>query len=106
MFVQHMLAVLRSGGTVVTVMPHGVLFRGGAEKEIRTGLLDEDMLDTVIGLGPQLFYRSSTVARCARSWKRRGCRENADGALAGVVTRRACWARSPRTAAVRTPRWR
>ena len=62
MFVQHMLAVLRSGGTVVTVMPHGVLFRGGAEKEIRTGLLDEDMLDTVIGLGPQLFYGTGIPA--------------------------------------------
>ena len=62
MFVQHMLAVLRSGGTVVTVMPHGVLFRGGAEREIRTGLLDEDMLDTVIGLGPQLFYGTGIPA--------------------------------------------
>ena len=36
MFVQHMLAVLRPGGMVVTVMPHGVLFRGGAEGKIRT----------------------------------------------------------------------
>ena len=62
MFVQHMLAVLRSRGAVVTVMPHGVLFRGGAEKEIRTGLLDEDMLDTVIGLGPQLFYGTGIPA--------------------------------------------
>ncbi len=62
MFVQHMLAVLRAGGIVVTVMPHCVLFRGGAEKEIRTGLLDEDMVDTVIGLGPQLFYGTGIPA--------------------------------------------
>ena len=47
MFVQHMLSVLRPGGMVVTVMPHGVLFRGGTEKDIRTGILDEDMLDAV-----------------------------------------------------------
>ncbi len=56
MFVQHMLAVLRPGGMAVTVMPHGVLFRGGAEKEIRTGILDADQLDAVIGLGPNLLY--------------------------------------------------
>ena len=35
MFAQHMLAVCKPGGMVATVMPHGVLFRGGAEKEIR-----------------------------------------------------------------------
>src|SRR6202165_2583540 len=62
MFVQHMLAVLRSAGMVVTVMPHGVLFRGGAEKQIRTGFLDEDILDTVIGLGPNLFYGTGIPA--------------------------------------------
>jgi len=37
MFAQHMLAVLRSNGMLATVMPHGVLFRSGAEKEIRRG---------------------------------------------------------------------
>jgi type I restriction enzyme M protein len=62
MFVQHMLAVLRAAGMVVTVMPHGVLFRGGEEKQIRTGFLDEDILDTVIGLGPNLFYGTSIPA--------------------------------------------
>ena len=39
MFVQHMLAVLRPGGMAVTVMPHGVLFRGGEEKKIREQLV-------------------------------------------------------------------
>jgi type I restriction enzyme M protein len=62
MFVQHMLAVLRPGGMVVTVMPHGVLFRGGAEREIRTGILNEDMLDAVIGLGANLFYGTGIPA--------------------------------------------
>ncbi len=40
MFVQHMLAVTRPGGMVTTVMPHGVLFRGGEEGRIRTGFLE------------------------------------------------------------------
>ena len=62
MFVQHMLAVLRSAGLVVTVMPHGVLFRGGEEKQIRSALLDEDILDTVVGLGSNLFYGTSIPA--------------------------------------------
>ncbi len=62
MFVQHMLAVLRPGGMVTTVMPHGVLFRGGAEREIRTGILNEDMRDAVIGLGANLFYGTGIPA--------------------------------------------
>src|SRR5205823_8583611 len=62
LFVQHMLSVLRPGGMVVTVMPHGVLFRGGAEKDIPTGILDEDMLEAVIGLGPNLFYGTGIPA--------------------------------------------
>lgn len=62
MFVQHMLAVLRPGGMVVTVMPHGVLFRGGEERAIRTGILDADMLDAVIGVGSNLFYGTSIPA--------------------------------------------
>jgi type I restriction enzyme M protein len=62
MFVQHMLAVLRPGGMVTTVMPHGVLFRGGAEREIRTGILNEDILDAVIGLGTNLFYGTGIPA--------------------------------------------
>jgi type I restriction enzyme M protein len=62
MFVQHMLAVLRPGGMVVTVMPHGVLFRGGEERAIRTGILDADQLDAVIGLGSNLFYGTGIPA--------------------------------------------
>ena len=62
MFVQHMISVLRPQGTLATVMPHGVLFRGGAEKEIRKGLLDDDLLDAVIGLAPNLFYGTGIPA--------------------------------------------
>lgn len=62
MFVQHMVSVLSAGGMAVTVMPHGVLFRGGAEREVRTGLLDADILDAVIGLAPNLFYGTGIPA--------------------------------------------
>ena len=62
MFVQHMLAVLRPGGMVATVMPHGVLFRGGAEKEIRKGFVEDDLLEAVIGLPPNIFYGTGIPA--------------------------------------------
>jgi type I restriction enzyme M protein len=62
MFVQHMISVLRPQGILATVMPHGVLFRGGAEHEIRKGLLDDDLLDSVIGLAPNLFYGTGIPA--------------------------------------------
>lgn len=59
MFLQHMLWVTKRsghGGMVITVMPHGVLFRGGGEQEIRTKLLNHDTIEAVIGLAPNLFY--------------------------------------------------
>jgi type I restriction enzyme M protein len=62
MFVQHMLAVTRQNGLVTSVMPHGVLFRAGEEGKIRTGLLDDDIIEAVIGLGPQLFYGTGIPA--------------------------------------------
>jgi type I restriction enzyme M protein len=62
MFVQHMISVLRPQGAVATVMPHGVLFRGGAEREIRRGMLNDDLLDAVIGLAPNLFYGTGIPA--------------------------------------------
>ncbi len=47
------------------VMPHGVLFRGGAEGKIRRGILESDLFEAVIGLAPNLFYGSSIpVAIC------------------------------------------
>ncbi len=62
MFLQHMLAVLTTDGIVATVMPHGVLFRGGEEGKIRQRIIEDDLLDTVIGLGPNLFYGTGIPA--------------------------------------------
>jgi len=62
MFAQHMLSVLRSHGMMATVMPHGVLFRGGAEKDIRQGFIQDDILEAVIGLPPNLFYGTGIPA--------------------------------------------
>ncbi len=62
MFLQHMLSVLRPRGMMATVMPHGVLFRGGAEQEIRASLLKDDLLEAVIGLAPNLFYGTGIPA--------------------------------------------
>lgn len=55
-FIQHMLATLNATGRLGVVMPHGVLFRGGTEAEIRAAIVREDLLDAVIGLPPNLFY--------------------------------------------------
>ncbi len=62
MFAQHMLAVLKDGGTMATIMPHGVLFRGGDEREIRKGFVEKDLLEAVIGLPPNLFYGTGIPA--------------------------------------------
>nr|WP_223190706.1 class I SAM-dependent DNA methyltransferase [Streptomyces sp. TRM68416] len=65
MFLQHMLWETKRegrGGMVITVMPHGVLFRGGGEQEIRTALLEEDAIEAVIGLAPNLFYGTGIPA--------------------------------------------
>ncbi len=63
MFVQHMVSVLKAGkGLAATVMPHGVLFRGGAERAIRTKLLEQDVIEAVIGLAPNLFYGTGIPA--------------------------------------------
>ncbi len=62
MFAQHMLAVLRRGGMMATVMPHGVLFRGGAEQEIRKQFITNDHLEAVIGLPLNLFYGTGIPA--------------------------------------------
>ncbi|MHA1495415.1 MAG: type I restriction-modification system subunit M [Candidatus Thorarchaeota archaeon] len=55
-FVQHMVATINNRGMVGVVMPHGILFRGGAEERIRKGFLKEDLLEVVIGLPSNLFY--------------------------------------------------
>lgn len=62
MFLQHMLHVTHDGGMIATVMPHGVLFRGGDEAKIRQQLIENDQIEAVIGLGPQLFYGTGIPA--------------------------------------------
>ena len=62
MFVQHMLAVLKADGRLATVMPHGVLFRGGEEKEARQYFIDKGYLEAVIGLPSNLFYGTGIPA--------------------------------------------
>ena len=62
MFLQHMLAVTRDGGMVATVMPHGVLFRSGEEATIRRGIIENDLLEAVIGVAPNLFYGTGIPA--------------------------------------------
>src|SRR4029077_4909333 len=63
MFAQQMLAVCKPGGVVTTVMPHGVLFRGGAEKEIRKKFLEQDLIDAVVCVPQNLFYATGISAR-------------------------------------------
>jgi len=62
MFLQHMVAVLADGGQIATVMPHGVLFRGGEERTIRAGMIEDDLLEAVIGVAPNLFYGTGIPA--------------------------------------------
>lgn len=62
-FIQHMVYQLDDNGTMAVVMPHGVLFRGGAEGHIRKFLIEErNYLDTVIGLPPNLFFGAAISA--------------------------------------------
>ncbi len=62
MFVQHMLASLKSGGRMATIMPHGVLFRGGKEKLIREIFINDDVIEAIISLPPGLFYGTGIPA--------------------------------------------
>ncbi len=62
MFVQHMLTVLKADGRMATIMPQGVLFRGGEEKEARKYFLKQGWLDAIIGLPAGLFYGTGIPA--------------------------------------------
>jgi type I restriction enzyme M protein len=61
-FVSHMIASLNAIGRMGTVIPHGVLFRGGAEGKIREGIIKEDIVEAVIGLPPNIFYGTGIPA--------------------------------------------
>ena len=62
MFVQHMLASLKPNGRMATIMPHGVLFRGGKEKLIRELFINDDCLEAIVSLPPGLFYGTGIPA--------------------------------------------
>ena len=62
MFVQHMIASLKPDGCLATIMPHGVLFRGGKERLIREHLIEKDLIEAIISLPPGLFYGTGIPA--------------------------------------------
>lgn len=62
-FISHMIETTQEvDGRVAVVVPHGVLFRGGAEGKIRQKLIEENLLDTVIGLPANLFFGTGITA--------------------------------------------
>ncbi len=78
-FVQHMIYHLADNGTMAIVLPHGALFRGGAEQHIRRYLIEnKNFLDAVIGLPANIFYGTS-IPTCILIFKK--CRENPDDIL-------------------------
>jgi type I restriction enzyme M protein len=62
MFVQHMIASLKDNGKMACIIPHGVLFRGGAEKIIREGIVKNNLVEAIIALPPSLFYGTGIPA--------------------------------------------
>ncbi|OZI05713.1 type I restriction-modification system subunit M [Siphonobacter sp. BAB-5385] len=78
-FVQHMVHHLADNGTMAVVLPHGVLFRGGAELLIRRYLVENrNYLDAVIGLPANIFYGTS-IPTCILIFKK--CRETPEDVL-------------------------
>ena len=78
-FVQHMIYQLAENGTMAVVLPHGALFRGGAEGHIREYLIKEkNFLDAVIGLPANIFFGTS-IPTCILVFKK--CKEHPDDVL-------------------------
>jgi len=67
-WVQHMIKSMNSTGRMTVVLPHGALFRKGAEGKIREALIKMDLLEAVIGLGPNIFY-GTQLAACVMVFK-------------------------------------
>ncbi len=61
-FVQHMVASLAHDGMLGVVVPHGILYRRGGEEAIRRGLIEDDLIEAIIGLAPNLFYGTGISA--------------------------------------------
>ncbi len=78
-FVQHMIYHLAENGTMAIVLPHGALFRGGAEQHIRAYLIEnKNFLDAVIGLPANIFYGTS-IPTAIMVYKK--CRESSEDIL-------------------------
>lgn len=78
-FVQHMFYQLADNGTLATVLPHGVLFRGSAEGKIRQHFIEElNTIDAIIGLPANIFFGTG-IATCILVLKK--CRENNEDIL-------------------------
>jgi type I restriction enzyme M protein len=78
-FVQHMIYHLAENGTMAIVLPHGALYRGGAEQHIRKYIIeDRNYLDAVIGLPANIFYGTG-IPTCIMVFKK--CRENPENVL-------------------------
>lgn len=74
-FLLHGFHFLKQNGTMAIILPHGVLFRSGAEEKIRTKLLTENSIDTIIGLPANLFY-STGIPVCILVLKK--CKKKED----------------------------
>lgn len=62
-FISHMIeSAVKDTGKIGVIVPHGVLFRGGAEGKIRRELIEENLLEAVVGLPPKLFYGTGIPA--------------------------------------------
>ena len=72
-FLLHGFHFLKDDGVMAIILPHGVLFRGGAEARIRSKLLKDGNIDAVIGLPANLFYSTGipvcilVLKKCKRS---------------------------------------
>ena len=98
-FLLHGFHYLKHEGTMAIILPHGVLFRGGAEERIRRKLLDDGHIDTVIGLPANLFY-STGIPVCILVLKK--CKKP-DDVLLSISERLSC--KHAKSKAYRTKKW-
>jgi len=95
-FILHMIETMKPasssklGGRMGVVVPHGVLFRGSSEGKIRTKLIEENLLDTVIGLPEKLFYGTGIPAAILIFRKNRHSREGGNPGVLFIDASREC----------------
>ena len=100
-WVQHMIkSMAPKTGRMAVVLPHGALFRMGKEGEIRKRLLGMDLLEAVIGLGPNLFYGTG-LAACILVFRQKKAKDRRRGCW-GYSNRRDCWFLEPRISRMST----